>query len=85
MRIDPCSLCVSNLAFGIILKYRLACDQSLPQAQRITRPAKGYEADPGPRGVIDAYCSVKKVSTTLPLSLTRQTKRLGLSLFSRWR
>ena len=29
------------------------------------------------------YCSVKKVSTTLPLSLTRQTKRFGLSVFSR--
>ena len=35
--------------------------------------------------VTQNYCSVKKVSTTLPLSLTTQTKRLGLSLFSRLR
>jgi hypothetical protein len=28
---------------------------------------------------------VKKVRTTLPLSLRRHTKRFGLSLFSRWR
>ena len=32
-----------------------------------------------------AYCSVKKVSSTLPFSPIRQTKRFGLSVFSRCR
>ncbi len=59
--------------------------QSSPliSSEQSHRPGSSYGpmAQPERR----AYCSVKKVSTTLPLSLTRQTKRFGLSLFSRWR
>ena len=43
----------------------------------------GRQSKPPDRGL--AYCSVKKVSRTLPFSPIRQTKRLGLSVFSRCR